>query len=70
MTSTHRDDPSLDEQLGSPGLTLEAGWLTGVFLGFAAIVVLVHRRTRRRRRADRARPGHSPAAPIDEGRRG
>ena len=45
---------SLDEQLpGSPGLTLEAGWLTGVFLGFAVVVVVVHRRTRRRRRADR-----------------
>ena len=69
MTSTHRYDPSLDEQLGSPGLTLEAGWLTGVFLGFAAVVVLV-RRTRRRRRAGRGRPGDPPAARIDLGRAG
>ena len=49
MTSTHEVPPSIDEELGSPGLSLEAGWLAGAFLGLAVVVVVVHRLTRRRR---------------------
>jgi hypothetical protein len=40
---------SVDEQLGSPGLTFESGWLLGVALGFTVIVV-IGRRLRRRRK--------------------
>jgi hypothetical protein len=37
----------VDEQLGSPWLTFEAGWLFGVLIGFS-IVVMVGRRRKRR----------------------
>jgi hypothetical protein len=46
---------SVDEQLGSPGLTFESGWLLGVALGFIVIVV-IGRRLRRRRRQQVGQP--------------
>jgi hypothetical protein len=39
--------PSTDEQLGSPGLTLESGWVAGALIGLAVIVVVGGRRRRR-----------------------
>ena len=43
------DVESVDEQLGSPGWTFEKGWLAGLALGLAALVVVGRRRARRRR---------------------
>ena len=40
---------SVDEQLGSPGFTLEKGWLAGVALGFVVIVAMVLRNASRKR---------------------
>jgi hypothetical protein len=40
---------SIDEQLGSPVLTFESGWLVGVIAGLTAILI-VGRHLRRRRR--------------------
>ena len=39
--------PSTDEQLGSPGLTLESGWVAGTLIGLAVIVLVGGRRRRR-----------------------
>jgi hypothetical protein len=41
-----REGESVDEQLGSPGFTLEAGWVLGVVIGFVLIVMIGHRRKR------------------------
>jgi hypothetical protein len=38
---------STDEQLGSPALSFEEGWLVGLALGALAIFVLARRRARR-----------------------
>jgi hypothetical protein len=43
------DEPkakSVDEQLGSPGFTFEAGWVLGIVIGFVLIVMIGHRRKR------------------------
>ncbi len=39
--------PSADEQLGSPGLTFESGWLAGTVIGLVVIVLVGGRRRRR-----------------------
>ena len=36
----------VDEQLGSPWLTFEAGWLFGVLIGFLIVVMAGRRRKR------------------------
>ena len=52
MKAADSEPESMDEQLGSPGLTFETGWLLGVVLGLIVIVV-IGRRLRRRRRQRR-----------------
>jgi hypothetical protein len=56
------DDPepeSIDEQLGSPVLTFESGWLVGVIVGLTTILIIGHRLRRRRRMSAREPIGES-----------
>lgn len=41
---------SLDEELGSPGLTFESGWLVGLLVGITVLLIFLRRRRRRKRR--------------------
>jgi hypothetical protein len=54
----HPEPESIDEQLGSPALTFESGWLVGVIVGLMTILIVGRHLRRRRRRATRD--------PIDE----
>ena len=49
MRVVDSEPESVDEQLGSPGLTLEIGLLLGVVLGLLVVVVMERRRRRRRK---------------------
>jgi hypothetical protein len=46
----HDDRLSTDEQLGSPVLSFEEGWLVGLALGSLLIFAIARRRARRTRR--------------------
>jgi hypothetical protein len=40
---------SVDEQLGSPAFTFEKGWLAGIVVGLAIVLVALRRARRKRR---------------------
>ena len=51
---------SADEQLGSPGFSIEAGWLAGVCLASTAVFWFAIRRSAERRRIERSSHGEAP----------
>ena len=64
METVDSEPESVDEQLGSPGLTVESGLLLGVVLGFIVMIVIGIRLRRRRKNSV-----GSVKCPIDDGSR-
>ena len=65
MDAAGQPEPeSFDEELGSPSLTFESGWVVGLCVGIAALMIVLRRRRKRKRKRIVATDSPASAVPT------